>query len=204
MKRLNPLFHYLTGKIYVPELAKQLTRPTLLHISDTPNSSFKALIQLIRLLQPDYIVHTGDLVDNIKLQLYPRAVPRYESTLKSLIGPLENSSATVIWLCMGNHDSEAVVSRYAKRSQLVRCSEKVTCHGRTIHMSHYAYEVLRDPAELNLFGHNLDAPAWSSESIFLNGVKHISLVSLETMTLCQMRYPIGTDEQRLGKGRIGY
>lgn len=204
MKRLNPLLHYLTGKIYVPELARQLKRPTLLHISDTPNSSFKAIAQLIRLLEPDYIVHTGDLVDNIKLQLYPRAVYRYESTLKNLIGPLENSSAKTIWLCMGNHDLESAVRRYAKRSQVVSCSERVLCHGRTVQMSHYACEVQRTPAELNLFGHNLDAPGWSNESIFLNGVKHINLVSLETMTLCQMRYPIGTDEQRLGKGRVGY
>lgn len=204
MKTLYPILNYLTGKIYIPDSAKQLQRPTLLHISDTPNTSFKAILKLIRTLEPDYIVHTGDLVDNIKLQLYPMAVMRYETSLKPLIGSLENSKAKAIWLCMGNHDHEQTVRRYAKRSQVVSCAQQIECHGRSIHICHYAYLVERNPEELNLFGHNLDAPLWTDQSIFLNGVKHISLISLETMTVCQMRYPIGTDEHRLGKGRVGY
>lgn len=204
MKTLNPILHYLTGKIYIPEMAKTLERPTLLHISDTPNTSFKALMDLIKVLEPDYVIHTGDLVDNIKLQLYPKAVMRYESTLKPLIGPLENTKTRDIWLCMGNHDDESVVRRYAKRSHIVSQSQLIECHGRRIQVCHYAQEILKSPAQINLFGHNLDQPLNTANAKYFNGVKQISLISLETMTWCHMRYPIGTDEQRLGKGRVGY
>jgi hypothetical protein len=41
-------------------------RDMILHISDTPSTMFPYLRRAIRRLRPAWVVHTGDLVDDIK------------------------------------------------------------------------------------------------------------------------------------------
>ncbi|HHI00115.1 MAG TPA: metallophosphoesterase, partial [Thermococcus litoralis] len=38
----------------------------IMHISDTPDNIYPFILNLIEKSRPDYIIHTGDLVDNIK------------------------------------------------------------------------------------------------------------------------------------------
>ena len=46
-------------------------RDMILHISDTPSTMFPYLRRAIRRLRPAWVVHTGDLVDDIKLENRP-------------------------------------------------------------------------------------------------------------------------------------
>ncbi len=205
MNMLHSTWHYLTGKVYLPEAVKNMAGERILHISDTPTSFYPGLRHLLKTLKPDYIIHTGDLVDNIKLQLYPKSIPRYETSLKPLIGMLENSSAKQIWLCLGNHDHEATIRRYAKRSVLV--SDALTCQigSFRVSMSHYSHFLMSDPAQLNFFGHNLDTPTSHQENVtFFNGISSLSVVSASTGECHALPYPWGTDDNRLGKGRVGF
>ena len=61
-------FKRALGRVHLPEELKQTDEIILLHISDTPESIYPYLFKLIDNLAPDLIIHTGDLVDNFKLE----------------------------------------------------------------------------------------------------------------------------------------
>lgn len=44
----------------------------------------------------------------------------------------------------------------------------------------------------------------SENSIYLNGIKTINIIMLKSGTIYKLQYPIGTDDARLKKGRIGF
>lgn len=205
MNMLHITWHYLSGSIYLPDSVKNMSGERILHISDTPTSFYPSLRKLLKALKPDYIIHTGDLVDNIKLQLYPRSIPRYEASLKPLIGMLENSSAKAIWLCLGNHDHEATVRRYVKRSIIV--PDQLTCQigALGVSMSHYSHRLLQNPSALNFFGHDLTTQTHHHEGIsYFNGISNLHVISALTGEYHALPYPWGTDDNRLGKGRVGF
>ncbi|CDF58680.1 metallophosphoesterase [Thermobrachium celere] len=77
MKKFIHTLYYISGKIYIPSSLLKV-RNTILHISDTPSNIYPELIRLVKKLSPDYIIHTGDVVDNIKLELYPFKLKEYE------------------------------------------------------------------------------------------------------------------------------
>lgn len=205
MNRIKATVDYLTGKVYIPEKAFQFKGKRLLHVSDTPASFYPGLKRLLEALKPDYIVHTGDLADNIKLQLYPLAVPRYEKTVKPMLEMLQDTGAEAIYVAIGNHDNLDVVKRYNRRLNLVESQEYVDLGGRQISISHFPKVIGAYPGELNFFGHNLHIKTHqSSEVYYFNGISHLYWIELETMDFVALDYPWGTDDQRLGKGRVGY
>ena len=115
MINLKKLYCYFSGQVYIDPQLKRIKGKTLLHITDTPKSIFPALSRLIRELNPNYIVHTGDLVDNIKLGLLPGSIYRYTRDVAPLIDLLEASPAEKIFIAIGNHDNLKVVQDIAKR-----------------------------------------------------------------------------------------
>lgn len=204
MNNFKQLFYYMIGRVPAELHEKELKGRRLLHVSDTPSSFLGELKRLVRVLQPDYIVHTGDLVDNIKLELYPGSSWRYERDAKQLIELLEQSQAQKIFLAMGNHDDQAIVQRLCKRSHIIEKAEIINIEGLPFSIAHYPREILEQPAEFNLFGHNLAIKTGLVEGrIYLNGITSINLIELETKRYFTYPYPAGTDNDRLGRGKIG-
>lgn len=205
MSGLKATFDYLTGKVYIPDQAFQFKGKRLLHVTDTPASFYPALRRVLETLKPDYIVHTGDLADNIKLQLYPLAVPRYEKTVKPLLEMLQDSDAEAIYVAIGNHDNLDVVKRHSRRLNLVESQEYVQLEGRQLSISHFPKVIAVHPGELNFFGHNLYLETHQdANSYYFNGISHLYWIELESMNFVALNYPWGTDDQRLGKGRVGF
>lgn len=205
MSRFKATVDYLTGKVYIPESAFLFKGKRLLHVTDTPTSFYPALKQVLEALKPDYIVHTGDLADNIKLQLYPLAIPRYEKAVKPLLEMLEKSDAEAVYVAIGNHDNLEVVKRHSRKLHLIESQEYVTLEGRQLSISHFPKVIAEHPGELNVFGHNLHLETHqTSDAYYFNGISHLYWIELETMDYVALSYPWGTDDQRLGKGRVGF
>ncbi len=208
MHKLRQTLYYLAGKIYLypHELAKK--GPRLLHVSDTPSLFFPELARLIKLLKPDYIVHTGDLVDNIKLQLQPGSIRHYEREVLSLLKILESSDAKSVYITLGNHDSPEYVKKHAGRITVFEYDATCTIEGFTISMCHYANALLTHNSDYYLFGHDLNFKSHvdvneNGTHTYLNGISNINLIEFSTHDVHYFQYPWGIDDARLNKNLIG-
>jgi predicted phosphodiesterase len=204
MNNLKQLLYYMIGRVPANLHEDELRGKKLLHISDTPSSFYRELARLISVLKPDYIVHTGDLVDNIKLELFPGSLWRYERDVQRLITLLEQSGADQIYIALGNHDDFYTVEKYSKRSHIIKKSKITQIEGKEFAIAHDPADILKKPAAYNLFGHNLSQKnGFTEERLYLNGISSINLIELNSMQYHNYPYPAGTDDDRLGRGKIG-
>lgn len=204
MHKLRQTLYYLAGKTYLypHELAKK--GPRLLHISDTPSVFFPELARLIKRLKPDYIVHTGDLVDNIKLQLQPGLIRHYEREVLYLLKLLNTCDAKEIYITLGNHDSPDYIKQHAGRIHIYDHSDQCVIENLTFSMSHYANKLLEQTSDFYLFGHDLNHKSRiEGGHIYLNGISDIHLIELTNRDIHYFHYPWGTDDARLNKHMIG-
>ncbi len=204
MNKLLHTLYYLSGKIYLYPHEIDKKGPRLLHISDTPSLFYPELARLIKRLKPDYIVHTGDLVDNIKLQLYPGSIRHYEREVLSLLKILDSSDAKAIYITLGNHDSPEYVKKHAGRIVIFDYDATCQIEGFTISMCHYAGGLLSHTSDYYLFGHDLIINSHLDNGrIYLNGISNINLIELSTHDIHYFHYPWGVDDARLNKNMIG-
>ncbi|WP_432409004.1 metallophosphoesterase [Wukongibacter sp. M2B1] len=204
MKNIRKSLYYFFGRVYITEKIMRCNEEKLLHISDTPSSFYTGLKQLIQKLKPKYIIHTGDMVDNIKLELYPSKRKQYENKVKMLIDILENSSADKIYLVIGNHDDYRIISNYAKRSIVVKESRVIDIEKTKYKVSHFSRDMVNTSAKYNLFGHDLTmASKIDKGKIYLNGISGINIVGLKSGKIFVLPYPYGTNDDRMCKSNIG-
>jgi len=204
MHKLRQTLYYLLGKIYLYPNELDKKGPRLLHISDTPSLFFPELARLIKQLQPDYIVHTGDLVDNIKLQLHPGSIRHYERQVLSLLKILEASEAKSIFITLGNHDSPEYIKKHAGRIVVFENDARLQIEGFDVSMCHYASGINAHQSDYYLFGHDLSINSHEEDTrIYLNGITSIHLIELSTHDVHYFQYPWGIDDARLNKNLIG-
>lgn len=204
MNNFKQLLYYLIGRVPAELHENSIKGKRLLHISDTPASFFGELARLIKILKPDYIVHTGDLVDNIKLELFPGSIWRYEKEVKKLIKLLEDTDAEKIYLALGNHDDAETVERLCKSAHIIKGLEIVYIEGQEFAITHYSDKIQEKPAACNLFGHNLDQKSGCIDGrLYLNGISSINVVELESMRHFSYPYPAETNNDRSRIGKFG-
>lgn len=198
------LYYSIMGYVFIPERIKSIKEKKLLHISDTPVIFFDALKKLLNELSPHIIIHTGDMVDNIKLEKYKHLLPKYEQHLKSIVDILENSSAESIYICSGNHDNVEVIKKHAKRSSIIEKCSKIEVFDRPATVSHYPMKVIENPSDYNFFGHDISlGNDMINNKVYLNGISTINILTSETNRLFYLPYPKYVDDARLMKGKIG-
>lgn len=204
MKNIRRDLYYFLGRVYIPEEIIVCNEDKLLHISDTPTSFYSGLKKLICELKPKYIIHTGDMVDNIKLELYPWKKEQYENRVKVLINILENSSADRIYMVMGNHDDYNIVSKYAKRSMIIKESRVIDINNIKYKVSHFSKHMSNTSARYNLFGHDLVMESKiEKDRIYLNGITGINIIAIESGEIFVLPYPYGTNDDRMCKSSLG-
>jgi len=202
MEKIKLNLCWIFGRVYIPNNISGNTEKKILHISDTPLIFFSALEKLIKNTKPDYIIHTGDLVDNIKLSISPTKITEYEKGVKTLI--LESSSAQDIYITLGNHDNKEIVQNLSRRCILIEKSRIITIDSLQLKISHYAQEILKEPVKYNLFGHDvLINTKIENGKIFLNGIQSINIITTTTKQIFTLPYPLGTNDSRLGKFKFG-
>ena len=181
---------------YVPEEILGSPRPRVLHISDTPSNVYPFIFRLIQILKPEYLIHTGDFIDEIKLENRPGQITEYRPKLKTYLTQLESLPVGTIYLVPGNHDHVETVVEYARRSTVLTEYSRLKIHNNYFFVSHYYQEAEVD-ADFFLFGHSLTPDHSRKDStILLNGIPAIHIISLPTKQVYSLRYPSGTDSAR--------
>lgn len=202
--KFKSLLYKTFGSVYVPKNIIDENKKYLLHISDTPENFYPALNRLIKKINPYYIVHTGDLVDNFKLEFRPFLKNVYKKRLLLLRDILESSSAKKIYISLGNHDEESIVNSIFKRATIFDECTKLNISSFNFNISHFPEEIVKSPSEYNLFGHNISIKNKIEDGkIFLNGILSINLIDLDSGKIYNFPYPMLTNDARLGKHKIG-
>ncbi|MFZ2811662.1 MAG: metallophosphoesterase, partial [Thermovirgaceae bacterium] len=76
----------------------------LVHVSDTPSAFYGDLDKLLGYLEPLCLVHTGDLVDEVKLGLRPGDDALFRRRLKGLVKAMGKVPGERVTIVAGNHD----------------------------------------------------------------------------------------------------
>jgi predicted phosphodiesterase len=179
----------MLGFIRRKKFRREAEEEALLHISDTPESTYPFITTVIRELQPEYIVHTGDLVDNIKLERKPELKPLYEGGLRKLARIL-NGSGAKLYIIPGNEDDEGLLKEFFGESVL-KPGSVVEIKGIKLALGHRPEDVIKKEADFRLYGHNFRTIPKG-----LNGLKSINVVFLPSGRVVRIGYPTGTDTYR--------
>jgi len=206
MSNFQRILTRLTGGIYIPESVRHIKSKTLLHVSDTPAMILSNVKMLIKTIEPDYIVHTGDLIDNIKLELYPNRKEDYAKQLKKLKLVLQDSNNARVIIALGNHDDPDLVRSLFSKSEIYDSPTDVNIENLIFHINHYSPKITNLPqnSDYSLFGHDLSMNSHvEGITTYLNGIENIHLINLETKELHRLDYPSGTNDSRMCKHSIG-
>lgn len=170
----------------------------ILHMSDTPSSIYGYLSRLLKRVNPSVIVHTGDLADDIKLELYPGERERYRAAVRRLMNILQAPHRRVV-LALGNHDERELLPWLPRDCIVCDGAEDMAFRGQAFRISHYPDELLLRPARYNLFGHCAAPPSYDDDSgrHFFNGLEWMRLIDPDSGEIQLLRYPSGTDDARL-------
>jgi predicted phosphodiesterase len=191
--------HTLLGLINRPYISASLARaarPLILHISDTPRITFPYLYRIARQLAPEYLVHTGDIVDDIKLEVRPQEVGAYRREVAAFLPRLEHTPAGSIYLVPGNHDDVSVLAEHSSRAEAVPDGTVLELAGLSVAVSH-KYDELIDGGDFYLFGHTpLPDHHERGGMVCLNGVATMSVIEVPSRRVHLLPYPSGTDSVR--------
>ena len=176
---------------------RQNTDETLvMHVGDTPESVYRFIEELIDEHRPDVIIHTGDLVDNVKLERRPDLKPAYEAGLRKLARILKGSGAR-LYIIPGNEDDPELVKRFFGDS-VSEPGSVVEIGGKTFVLGHCWQDVADKDADFKLYGHNFKVIPKG-----LNAVLGVNFIFLPSGRVVKVDYPVGTDTARGYKLRRG-
>lgn len=194
MKSLKKKIYLFFNKPYIPPELKKEEGPILLHISDTPEESFKYIIKVIDKINPQYIVHTGDIVDNIKLGTNRNYLSTYENGLQKIIQSIEEYNVHPYYI-VGNHDNIDSIMKFSNKGVVLERGF-IEIEKSLFYVSH-EYEEGHIKADYCLFGH-APAPYHYKEKnqTILNGLLNINIIVLSTGKVYQLEYPVGTNYYR--------
>ncbi|WP_297465146.1 metallophosphoesterase [Thermococcus sp.] len=168
----------------------------VMHLGDTPERVYPFVEELIGEYGPDVIIHTGDLVDNVKLERRPELKPVYEGGLRKLARILKDSGAR-LYVVPGNEDDPELLKKYFGES-VVEPGSVVDIEGRTFALGHSWEDVIDVDADFKLYGHNFETIPRG-----LNAVLGVNFIFLPSGRVVRIDYPIGTDTARGYKLRRG-
>lgn len=192
------------GRIHVPRELKENREKKVLHISDTPSVIFPRIRRLIELVKPDYIIHTGDLSDELKIENKQKLITEYLRLMPKIVRIMEASSAERVIIALGNQDDEAAVRQACRRSTVMDRSGVLELEGVRFQLGHFPGEVQAHPEAFNLYGHNLELSSHRENGqVFLNGVQNIHVITLETKKVYTLRYPGATNDYRYRRKKFG-
>lgn len=200
MKLVRNIYRDMLSLFNYPHISKELKEslkgPILLHISDTPVGIYSYIYRVIDVLKPEFIIHTGDMVDNIKLGNNKNKINRYSYEVAKLIERLEENEYSKVYYVLGNHDDYETVNKLSKRGTILQ-DGLITIDNCKIAVSHY-YKGYFGKADFNLYGHSFNPGHHkNNETVGLNGVLNINVIDLFTREIFHLDYPIGTNRLRL-------
>ncbi len=183
----------MMGGLHLPQKLQTTEEKIVLHISDTPDSIYPFLLELIDELKPDVIIHTGDVADNIKLGL-GLSEELYAAKVTDFLSELEARDWATTYIVPGNHDSVPILKEKTDNIILQEEETIIEVEGVNIGVAHYI-ENLPPRAAINLYGHNKKT-FQARDKLFLNGILSINIILLPSGQHFQIPYPWKTKTGR--------
>ncbi|MFW6381178.1 MAG: metallophosphoesterase [Bacillota bacterium] len=193
IEEIKVLIGRLTGCFIPPGQVEELQGKKILHISDTPETVYPFLVRIIDSLKPDVIIHTGDLVDNVK-QKGEAPAALYEEKIDKFLKELEKREWADTYIVPGNHDSREILDKKVRNIRIKDEGSVIRIGGVDIGLAHFI-ENLPEQTTLNLYGHNRQT-ASTGKKLFLNGILNINLIDIPSMKTLSIPYPWGTESHR--------
>ncbi|MBB6217789.1 putative phosphodiesterase [Anaerosolibacter carboniphilus] len=197
MKEIWKVLLHLTGGIYVPNELKDKS-VKVMHISDTPSMIYKDLIQLIKTVKPHVLIHTGDIADEVKLEMLPYHVQKYKARANHFLRAISPFVEDRIIVTLGNHDCMEALHPLPKL-EVYEESTVLGVYGIRISISHY-YEKLHENSEFYMYGH---CRVNTKDPSYLDGIDSINIIKVENKEIIKLLYPAGTDNYRLRRSKMG-
>lgn len=177
------------------DLLDEIKGPILLHVSDTPVDIYNYIFRIIDILKPQYVVHTGDMADNIKLEINKYKMDIYRKGVARLINGLEKNKYSKIYYVLGNHDDYETVSKLTKRG-VILSDGILDIDDGSFFVSHY-YTEDSDEADFRLYGHSFEPDHYKKDAtVGLNGLLNINIIDLSNKRVFHLDYPAGTNKSR--------
>ncbi|MTI80925.1 MAG: metallophosphoesterase [Firmicutes bacterium] len=193
---LKNILSRAVGRLHIPEELSQSKEKKILHISDTPTSLYPAIKNLLKTLEPDILIHTGDLADDIKLEDAPHNLEQYNQVVGPFIEMLEQSNCREIYIIPGNHDNVEVIKGYQNTSALLNEGDIINVDNFKLGLSHSIRNLPGD-TQFNLYGHNFKRTKdTNSKTVYLNGIRNIHVILLPSNEVVKIQYPWATNHDR--------
>lgn len=175
----------------LPLEVKKRTEETgkiILHIGDIPWDGYPYTMKMIRQIKPDIIVHTGDMVDNLKVGRKPEDIPAYKKQAPKLIAYMEKY-ADEVYIVPGNNDLEDFIAETVTKAKIMKENTVINIEGIDFLLCH-AVMHMEGEAQIYLYGHGPtgDNHSYQEEGkYFCNVFKSPSVVFLKEGRCIRLR-----------------
>ncbi len=175
----------------LPDGAQLLTGRRLLHISDTSTRDFSDVEMLIKEFKPHVILHTGDMVDEVKVGRIPEVREEYIAKLSVLSNLLRESGAELV-VVSGNNDLPDKIEEFLPTARILKKNSVIEIDGEECRVGHSVMAMTFD-RRWCFYGHGYTGDDWSPAEN--DPSRHVRLNGCETYHLCCLKdgkyYAIG-------------
>lgn len=137
--------------VELPERVKSSDEKKILHIGDIPVWGYPYIKRLIRAVKPDVLIHTGDMIDNLKAGRKAEDIPKYKKKLPGIIRYMEKH-AKEVYIVPGNNDIMDYIQTVITKSKIIISNTVIDIYGTSCLLSHWVSKIDGE-AEFYLYGH---------------------------------------------------
>lgn len=192
--------HRILEKIIIPSELKNSDSIKLIHLTDTPSQIYKELKRLIEAVNPDYVIHTGDICDDIKLERSPKKIDLYEKKIARFAKLMASFQNTKFYFVIGNHDDRPTVEKNFPDAVIIDQPSLIETELGLFYVAHEYKDMEDVQADYYLFGHDMTQNSIAlDDKWLLNGLEHIYVLRGNPIQITIIEYPYSTDSLRQKK-----
>jgi len=161
--------------LVIPDQLRGETSLRILHIGDTHSETYLYYRQIIQMMKPDIIIHTGDTVDEVKVGRIPGTQAEYLTKVQEILDILKGAVCKVYWV-PGNNDLPEEIAKRAPFIEILQPNTVLRIEGTDICVTH-SREQITEKADIYLYGHGRRAESEEAEmhaegsgALYLNAV----------------------------------
>ena len=170
----------LTNPIYHIADEKGSNGKTLFHIGDVTRRRYAEIMGLVYRIRPDILVHTGDMVDDLKVGRLEEDIPAYKEWVPDLIRFMEKA-AKKVYIVPGNNDLPDFIAEHLNTAELIDPKTVLEIDGNRIYCCHRVLDV-EEGGTICLYGHGPTHDVYSFRQdgkFYANVIYGPTVVSLE-------------------------